>query len=181
MAPLPDNSTNRLWLDYRGEFGEHTVQFRTSTVTDIFAFMDTVQLAIDGASSLWSPDTLFYQWRFSGAGTNVSSVVRTIGIDGTANVPLTAPNWPRFFSVIGRAPDGRRVRYSFFGGQFILEGDYRLEPGDDARMDAIRGALAGEAAAGRLVSISGVPPLLATYLNVGYNAYWQRQRRKNGP
>jgi len=181
LAPLPDNNTNRLWLDYRGEFGEHTVQFRTATTTDIFAFMDTIQLALDGASGMWSDTTLFYQWRFSGAGTNVSTVVRTIALDGTALVPLGSPLYPRFWSVVGRSADGRRVRYSFFGSQFNLEGDYRLEPGDDARMDAIRGALAGEAAAGRLVSISGQQPLLATYLNVGYNAYWQRQRRKSGP
>lgn len=180
MAPLPPNSTGRVFVDYTANGREHTVQFRYSGAgapdTSFLEGLDDVFIEMN---PYMPSDWTFLGWRYVADG-NVVSVDLPGGptaFNG-AGVPVVGEA-PAFLSFIGRSLGGRRLRVYFLGtsaspaddgGDFA---DYRVDFTESPGLLDVVNAMT---AAG-VVAIDGGPPAWKNYANLGYNAYWQRKVR----
>lgn len=175
MAPLPPNTTARLFVDYTTCKHQHTIVCR-------YDAPNTPADAMDAVSSLWTAlDTFIYLAtvdgaRFQEAGSDVSVDVAWTGDPtyGDENGPEEASAW--FVDYVGRSLGGRRVRVSTFGFKLVsYEHIYRVQTGDIAAVDAGQAAL--DAAEGAFLAIDGGEPIWKTYANIGANAYWRNKIR----
>lgn len=183
MAPLPDNLTERLYLDYVAGTGgiEHTMLVRWSTVTaTLTQTMAAVESLFDFiAGSLWAG------WRFTGARN------AAVGSDFSLPVPLStglaavlgtgsardAVADPREARWVGRSPtSGRRVSLSVYGTAPSTPANYRWGPGEVALTDNAVLALLN-AAPGTFLAIDGSKPVFYPYVNVQFNSYWETRAR----
>lgn len=176
MAPLVKNLTTRWYLDYAFPGGQHTVQFRTPAAVDdaeavgaIGAFADAVK---DTAFTSWSTTRL----RKCAAGNVLSFPVNFVNRVGTLSGNYLVMNYPRFVSWTGRSTDGRRCRITVFGMDVNVSDDYRLEAGEIGSLADVITLL--QAPTNPFCSASGVDVTWNPYVNVGYNAYFQRRARR---
>ena len=190
MAPLPQNNTGRLFLDYTSAGIPHTLMFRyagTENTVDLLAAADL--LADHMAQAMINTDAVTGA-RYSQEGTNFSLPLN--GFDTQVGVRTVAGNlWTEdpdsaFYSVTGRdGSDGREWKllhftpYNFGGG---WPGDNRFNAGENATADSIREGWqqlmngdGGMPFAGR--SISGGFVVTNGWLNIAKNAYRQRKQR----
>jgi len=81
-----------------------------------------------------------------------------------------------YLAYMGRTLTGRRVRVAVYGYKGSVTDNFRLSSAEDAN------AYGGIAELGsynnRWVGIDELDPLWQLYVNVGFNAFWQRQARK---
>jgi hypothetical protein len=113
--------------------------------------------------------------QFAANGSNVFNTVVS-GIEGNtygSGTPTTA-QVPQYFDFVGRSTDGRRVRFSVFGANY-LGGDYRVVAGENPGIDVVVTLL--NASVNAWFTIGGLKAIWKSYANVGVNAYWQRAVR----
>jgi hypothetical protein len=176
MAPLPQNSTPRFWLDYTDGSFQHSVMFRYAASAGLPAIMDVVQqFMADMAPSCCLLTVV--DARASASGSNISLPVAWTG-DATfgtgAQVNVNRPIEVRFE---GRGPTGRRANWSLYGWDAGVPGAFRI-PFDAAASigDSIQ-TLGAAATAGTLLGIDGFPPVIYPYANIQYNSYWETKCR----
>lgn len=190
MAALPQNSTNRVFVDYitgsHAAATEHTAAFRFA---DVESYDDLQARVLDflsavGAGNLWTG------WRVLGvrgqnAGTNftfpiplsvaMQSFTGTGSYTGYSEVhEAVQTTWMcRSFA------SGRRGRIDLYGIRVgnVLPG-FRLTTAgtNPAWIAASVNALNGVAAP--WVAIDGVRPVWYQYVNFNYNSYWEEQKRR---
>jgi hypothetical protein len=86
---------------------------------------------------------------------------------------------PSFVSIVGRgALSGKRCRSTIFGIPFTGDANYRLSPGEQPLIDALRSAYVGLRTLGGWRTVAGDEASVYNYANTGYNSYYQRQARK---
>lgn len=178
MAPVPDIHTDRYWADYEGPAGKHSMLFRflpsvseADAVTRITAVLNQFKTQV--------PATVqFNQVRKSFAGSNVSFPITWTPIVGTNATPLVGAQFPNFISYVGRDMNGVRTRMTLQGVPNIPDTDFRLLSGEVPSVAATLAAL--RAIAPSIMTVSGLIPIWNSYANTGVNAYFQRQRRKEG-
>lgn len=188
MAPLPQNNTPRLFLDYTSMGVEHTLLLRPAAELSVSeqGAVANAWAAVLGAKML-ETDSLF-RVRYSPAGANFSLPLFYTPVPGL--LPAATAVWQQdpestFISWMARSTTtGRRGRYFFFTGvrSSTWPGDNRYNPGDDAVIDALRINVAnlvgfGTSGVPPLVSIDGTFQQIYGYTNIGMNAYWQREQR----
>jgi hypothetical protein len=176
MAPLPPESTPRLYVDYNNIHAAHTLVFRYDPAAPLsavqaFAHNFLTELApimyaitIDGA-------------RFSLAGTNVSNPITWTGDAsyGTGLQPeVQAPFEIRFQ---GRGASGRKVSWSLYGCSLAAPATYRWPAGTIPELDAAITVLRNAAGAGTFITIAGDQPLIKGYVNANFNSYWEQEAR----
>lgn len=178
MAPLPPNTTYRWFVDYRWQGGQHVMQFRTpaplsdsDVATEIRGFLLAIAPALHTS---WTT----MQLRRSAAGSLLSFPVAMAAVVGTNTFSPTPLQYPRFISWVGRGPTGRRTRITVYGAEPSVSDDFRLTAGENAAIQA--GVDYLQHADRTFVTIGGDEPIWAEYANAGYNAYYQRQRRREG-
>jgi hypothetical protein len=176
MAPLPDNLTDRYWVDYEGVTGMHTVMFRFPALTAQGTAITGVQNCISALKAWAHTSTNFNRLRYSSAGSNVSFPVAWTPVAGTSAGTLPANGRPQFVSFNGRSPDGRRVNYTIHGIPAAADVDYRILAAENPTVAACVAAL--DAPVNGLVTASGQPAIMNAYANFGYNAYFQRKARR---
>lgn len=172
MAPLPPNSTARFRVQYTTIAKQHTMEIRsTSSPSAIGVIVDALLTALGAAIFGLTIDVV----EFAASGSNVFNPVTT-GIEGNVygSGSGTTVNVPSYFNFIGRTSGGRRVRLAVFGAA-IAGGDYRFIAGELAVIDAARAVLVS--AGGAIMGIDGLTPVWKSYVNAGFNAYWQRAVR----
>lgn len=175
MAPLPPDSTARLFVDYTVCGHQHTAQvrFRAPATADdaIAAFNDVI-----GAIGEYFFLTTVNSVRVAAEGSNISNPYPgtwPTGWGAGAGVPAFSA---RYCDFVGRSLDGRRVRLALFGFQFEYSGtDFRMNAAEDDNVAAAVDAL--NAAEGVMLSINGFQPLWYAYADIGDNAYWRNQIR----
>lgn len=178
MAPLPDNLTARLFIEYTSMGVAHTMLVRlepSATAADaalVYADITTILKA------RMDTDDSFTGARFSAAGGNLSFPMPVSAVSGTAAYSPTDDRRAFFYSWTGRGTDGRDAKVSFFSPVYGTEGNYRLDPGDDAVFGAMATYL--NASSEEIVAVSGAPTVWHTYVNMGVSAYWQRKLRRVG-
>lgn len=173
MAPLPVDNTARYKLFYTNSSIQHTMDVRVNAVSPS-AFGTAIAAlltAISGDLTLTVIDNV----QFAGLHSNLFFPVTT-GIEGStygsgAGDKRTAGQYVNF---IGRSAGGRRVRSAFFG-IISTSVDNRFVAGESAAFDNGRAVIVG--APSIWVGIDGTVTSWKTYINSGFNAYWQRKVR----
>jgi len=173
------NSTTRWFLDYQVGTHLHTMQLRSTssaTAEQASAAFHGIFAALDGENELFS--ITINQLSRAAAGSNVREPATytedtTMGSDAIGDIDV-----PRFVAFSGRATGNQQVRVFFYGWKGTFPGDYRLNEGDFPGIDA---AIVHLASLSNLALSAGLnAPTWKNYANIGFNAYWQRQRRVGG-
>lgn len=176
LAPLPQNNTARLWVDYSTPFFKHKILFRYppsqgSTITmgivaDFFAALapDLYAITVDGA-------------RLSATGSNISTPVAWTGAAGYGTGALPPETEPLECRFEGRSPTGRRVNWSFYATKLGVGSDYRIPVFSQTSLANAYTVLANAVNANALLAIDGFVPVIYPYVNIQYNSYWERQMR----
>lgn len=176
MAVTPQNTTGTLFVDYSWNGGKRSFQLHQRTGGNAFSIATVAQQFLEELQPAMPPSWKILGTRFRAAGTNISLPASTINIPlGTSGEPLDKED-PRFVSFIGRSSTGKRTRVSIYGLNLTLEGDYRMENGDITLLDAARAVLAVSNTV--VGAVDGSNIAWYNYYNWGYNAYHQRQQRK---
>jgi hypothetical protein len=178
MAPLSPNTTKRWYVDYAFDGGQHTMQFRTMSVStdteyaaEIRAFLLIMAPAFD---TTWHT----IQLRKSESGSSLSFPFPMAAVNGEYGTALAQDLYPRFFSFVGRGQTGRRVRITVFGFHSPVTQNYRVTSAEQAGLHAALDYLQDPARG--FVTIGGDKPIWNEYVNSGYNAYFQRKLRRAG-
>ena len=172
MAPLSPDNTPRFRFHYTVIGKQHTLEVRSGSSPatiggQVYYILNTL------GAKLFASVLDFVD--FAASGSNVFNPVTT-GVEGNTwgTGAGTVDAIPRFFNFIGRTSGGRRVRMAVFGA--IDTGtDYRYLAGENSTVDNARAALVGYGSS--FQGIDGLTPIWKSYVNVGYNAYWQRNVR----
>lgn len=182
MAPLPPESTSRYFVDYTANGRNHTAQFRYTSPEDAapgIPFQDAVDDFMQAIGSAMPTDYAILGYRFAETDSNVTNpVARTIATVSGIYTPHLS-DAPAFLGFVGRTSGGRRVRMQLLGAGYDpseihgVADNYRVlasESSDFADMISALEAIGSKA-------IDGLTPSWKQYVNLGYNAYWQRQVR----
>lgn len=179
MAPLPENSTARLFVIQTGPHGEHVTLMRFGPAVSSAEAVAAARAICVRAAALTHNSTAFSRARWSAKGEEVSFPVPWgASIPGLLGEAFGPEEYPNFFSLVGRSVDGRRVRMTFFGQPSLVHGDYRYQRGDGGSVAALLDHV--QAANPPVLTISESIPIWNDYLNLGVNAYYQRKRRRTG-
>lgn len=178
MAPLPPNNTDRWYFDYTAAGIDHTFLVRAAEGTT------AAEVSTEISNLLTSIGIGFYASSFRSLRFQAKSLDFSIPATYSGSVTTwgsTTPDdtgRPTFSTLVGRSGDGRRARVSIFGFKGIASvGDYRFNvAGSTEWQDAVDQLNAAE---GIWLSIGETQPTWYQYVNVGYNAYWQRKMRTN--
>lgn len=190
MAPLPQNSTARLFLDYATGLsgaGSHTMQIRyLGSDRSASAAQARVASILTAAGA-----PAFRQgWRIVAARTALAGEDFTVPQNlnsslasflGSNTTPYPRRFEAREFTFVGRGVDGpRKTRLSFYG---IAAAVADLEsfrgsigaPNTPAWANSAYAALV--AASSPIVAIDGSQLVWYSYVNMNYNSYWERRLR----
>lgn len=176
MAPLPDNNTAVLFMDYTSGGQKHTAEVRLpSGATSGSATVAAGVMAIVMKALLFPGDSITGA-RFRQAASSVSFPLTFSAVVGTQAGTPDDDNKPNFVSWTGRSTDGRRVRFTVFtrAVQPVLQGWRDTTP--SAGEAAVLAALMDNDVDAR--TISGAAPIWNSYVNYGANAYYQRKARR---
>lgn len=183
MAPLPENNTSRLFVDYTSGAYEHTLQLRFPTGVSAADATVTAQDICTALAPFMNSNDSFIRARWSAAGSNIALPTGWVPVVGTSVGAAHAEDpESAFVSVNGRTLGGRRVRWEFFSVIKVSTNwpdDNRYGPGESANADDIVDAF--EAAAilpiDYICGIDGLTVIVYQYLNIAKNGYWQRKQR----
>lgn len=185
MPDFNPNNTSRIWVTYTSVGIEHEMLFRAALPNVDTTFVSTVQSICSAMADVMRQDDAFTSARYADVGSDFSFPIPWTVIDGTATNTLSQGDpESRFVSFLGRDNFvGARVRFELFSGSNILYTDTnnRFAAGDIAELDAIVAALTTAATVpltnARLTTISKGQPIFYSYINSGWNSYWQRKQR----
>lgn len=189
MAPLPPNTTGRIFFDYATAATagvEHTVawrvplgEFSSTVVQDNFlAFLQAV-----GAGNLrvgWRVLRARYQEAGSDFSTPLGLTPGLAAFVGTSAVSFPANREAEEWTWQGRSPGtGRRVDFSLYGITTNPPANFRYPAGagSPAWVGATVTALNNSSALGRPTTIDGSFPIWYQYVNFNANSYWERRLR----
>lgn len=174
MAPLPPNSTGRYFCDYQLNAHEHTAMVRANAIVSPATMGVQLDQLFTALTSML-PVITVTRLRWSPSGSTVSTPVLS-GIEGNSYGfgTITQEAEPRFLDFVGRSPGGRRCRMAVFGYAGPLS-DYRLTSAENTDVALALTTLQG--GANSWLAIDGTKPVWYPYVDVGYNAYWQRKLR----
>lgn len=181
MPPLPPNSTDVFFVDYEGQFGSATMQFRTKQDLEIAQYWSLIRdFLVTAVAPIWHESVTVTGARRRADSSDVT-LPYPVGdpITGEAVGAWSPVNNPRFITVVGRGPvSGRRVRLFIYGTIIGVDNDYRVPENDAAAVDLLLTSAQVLAGAGALVTIAEDSPDIYNYVNTGYNSYKQRRQRR---
>jgi len=175
MAPLPPNSTGRLYVDYTVCGEEHTaiVRFATGSSADE-ALADFNDLTTEASPLLF--ESTVNNVRFSAALSNVSNPLPGTWPTGWGSGAGTHIQTANMLSFRSRSLDGRKGGIILFGCKFTESGgDARINSAESADVEACLAVLAN--AEGTFVTINQFQPSWYQYANIGQDAYWRNRIR----
>jgi hypothetical protein len=175
MAPLNPNSTDRAWLKYTSMGTEHELMFRQPDATpqaDIIA--NAVGIANALKSFMWTGDS-FIGLRHADGGSNLSFPLAWTAIAGTNDTTPVTDDEAKFVAVAGRSLGGRRSRMTFFTPYPSDALGYRTPAPGSFAPGALWTAVQGMEPPN--VAVDEQEVIWNSYINIGYNSYWQRQLR----
>lgn len=190
MAPLPDNSTARVWLSYQTGGGTTTqnhemlIRYNSASGTTSTQALQVIGLALSAMGAA----AFFDGWQATSAraaaqGSDVSLPIALPAplttLVGAGQATATIQEQAREVRFLGRSPStGRRVSLSIYGmaGLFFADADFRVlrttENLVGEFLDAIEDTVAQAP-----VAIDNAVPNWYPYANWQYNSYWERTLR----
>lgn len=175
MAPLNPNNTGRYFVDYTVGIHEHTAMVRANAALSPASFGTQINNLLTALTPVLFALTIV-RIRWAASGSNVSNPVAS-GIEGSVYGGSAPANndYPKFLDFVGRSTGGRRVRNTWFGYKGGLD-DFRVTTAESTAIAAALPNITG--GANSWLSIDGLKPVWYNYVDVGYNAYWQRAVRQ---
>jgi len=181
-GPYPDNLSDRIWIDYTSGGIGHSMLLRFENGTLFEPDVDTrLSNIIAGMqAAMWSSDSVV-GCRASASGTNFSlPYLSPIGPGLlTAGTPNPESN-AGFIGVAGRSTGGRGYHANFYTQDCYSQAVYRILDGSiPTNWQDWYSAMVSQIGAGdgTLVANDNLPMTFKAYVNIGQNAYWQRQSR----
>lgn len=188
MAPVADNLTMRVYLDYTSMGEEHTLLLRPASTLNASA----VGVLANGWASILSNRMLntdsVFGVRYSNPLEDFSIPILYTPVPGV--VTAAANLWTEdpesaFLSFVARSTTtGRRGRYTFFTPIRTTDwpADNRYSPGESAPIDTLRTNIQNAVSIGTpgsvpLLNADGTFQTVYSYVNIGKNSYWQRKQR----
>lgn len=177
MAPLPQNHTPRVWVDYNDGINDHKVMVRYAPSGPT---VDEVLTAVAGIFAALDPN--WYEISILGARAAASGSHISFPVDwpgdasyGSGTMPLNrAPLELRF---LGRDTSGRKVSWSFYGGNFTLPDAFRFPYSVGGSVADVIDAITAAGDSAAFVTINLLVPQIYQYADVNYNSYWERKSR----
>lgn len=175
LPPLPANNTDRAWLSYTFGGKKHDICFRVPAATTQ-ATVITMATALANAlkPSIPSSDS-FTGLKHQDSGSILTFPLAFTPIGGTGSVSPNDTDKAQFVALSGRSLGGYRCRITFFTHNWGETTDFRLPTSTAGAPTQLYSAVTGMTP--QLVAIDGQDVIWNGYVNVGYNAYWQRQLR----
>lgn len=177
VAPLPENNTDRFWLDYTDGQNPHSLQVRFNgglpNVSNVISAVHQFFLAL-------SP--VLYTLNVSGArysleGTNISLPVLWEGDPSYGTFAMPATLAPRQICFLGRSSGGRFVRWFVFGWEAAPPTPFRMELSSPTEFGDAWEVISAAQLDGIFLSIDGLNPTLYGYVDVNYNSYFEEKSR----
>lgn len=175
MAPLPPNSTARLFVDYETCGVNHTSMIRFSSPNTY----DDAQ--VEWNDVVEASDAALYLLTILGARVAVAGSNITFPVTWIQQATYGADVGPRYaganmLNYIGRSFGGKRAAFEMFGCKVIeVTNLYRIQAADNA--DIAAGLVELRAGEGTALAIDGTQPIWQDYANVGPSAYWRNKLR----
>jgi hypothetical protein len=180
MAPLPINNTGWVGLLYTANGRAHSCNFRyAGSGAPDPSFLEGLDDILIAANPLMPTDWAFTAWSYTVQGGNVGVPLAGAPTPFAGQLTAQLKDVPAFISAIGRTASGRRSGFMLLGAGFDAgEGPvaqkYRIKRGANGQIDAFLNAVQ----ASDLVGIDETLPFWKEYVNLGYQAAWQRKARK---
>jgi hypothetical protein len=173
MAPLPIDNTARYKVFYTNGGRQHVQDVRVNAVSP--SAFGTAFAALLSAIAGDLTVTVIDEVQFAGLHSNLFFPVIT-GIEGTSHGggAATIRTTTQYANFIGRSAGGRRVRAAIFG-VLVISDDNRFVAGESAAFDNAIAVLVANPSI--WVGIDGTQTAWKSYVNTGFNAYWQRKVR----
>lgn len=176
MAPLPENSTTRVYIDYTSGGQAHTMQLRFDDGLTTDWATAANEIIVEMLPMMHSTDSVTGV-RYSPQGSNLSFPLPGVTLGVGASVAALDPDLkPNFVSFTGRSLDGRDVRVTFFSPVFDLKVEGYRSPIGAGDVGSLFAAITSTEP--NVTTISGGQPLWHSYANYGSNAYFQRKARR---
>lgn len=183
MAPLPVNNTARYRIHYFCNLEPHVVTFRYDdggvAAPPSTGFLAGLTVVLNAAALFMAADLAYISAEYIPSGGNISIPtglpLLLTGGTGTPTLALT----PAFISAGGRSVGGRQAKFFMLGASYTpatsggASSDYRVSAAESANVAALISALDLSG----VVAIDNDLPLWKSYINLGYNAYWQKAVR----
>ena len=177
MAPLPENSTDRFWLDYTDGINDHSLLVRFNGE---FATVNAVMGSVQGFLEALSPElyTLTIQGaRVSAQGSNISVPVPWSGNVTYGQFAMPNELSPRQLCFLGRDGFGRRARWFVFGWDAPPPDPFRIGITPATAFDNALIAIRDGQQESIWLTIAGQVPTMYTYVDVNYNSYYEAKAR----
>lgn len=177
MAPLPENNTNRFWVEYSDGINTHDLLCRYDDSGGGLTFAKaSVALFLTALSPQWYAISITAA-RYSLASSNVSlpTTWSASTTYGTGAMPGSVA--PRELAWLGRDNVGRRVRWFMFGCKLETPNTYRFQLADNADLAEAWGVISDAQNGGAFLTIAGEDPEMYSYISVNFNNYYEAQQR----
>lgn len=183
LPPLADNNSARYFIHYTANFKQHTMQFRYDdggvAAPPSLGFLGQLTVILNAAAAFIASDLTYNSAEYVPSGSNISIPtglpLLLVGGTGTPTASLV----PAFIGVTGRTVGGRQARFFMLGASYNpvntggTAGNYRVQAAENVNVAGLVAALD----ASDVVAIDNLTPLWKSYLNLGYNSYWQKKDR----
>lgn len=180
MAPIAEDNTGRVFVDYKANGREHTVSFRyagagapsAGFLTQVSGLMEDVNFAMPSDYTLIGAS-------YASQGTNVRLPITVDGTGFAGAQGLNAGAAPAYLTAVGRSLEGRRWRAFWLGVTYnatLVGGvttDYRVTAAENANV----ATLVADLTASDVVAIDAADISYYSYVNLGFNAHWQKAVR----
>lgn len=177
MAPLPENSTDRVWLDYTDGHNPHSLLVRhTGGQTNVGSVLAQINLFFGALAPQMYLITVTGA-RYSDQGSVFSFPVAWEGPASYGTGAMPGSLAPRQLCYLARDTTGRRVRWFVFGCKLETPNDYRFNLTENADLAEAWNVISLAQQNNIFCTIAGVNPTLYSYIDVNFNSYYEAKTR----
>jgi len=177
MAPLPENNTHRMWVEYNDGINTHEllVRYDDSGAGLTFA-KSSANLFFQAISPQWYRCNIT-ACRYSLAGSNVSLPTPWAASTAFGTGVMPGSVAPRELAWLARDANGRRTRWFMFGCLLETPATYRFALNFNSDLAEAWGVISDAQNGGAFLSISGLNPEMYSYISVNFNNYYEEKQR----
>lgn len=178
LPPLDPFNTNRLFVDYEIAPGQaRSFQVRYGAPAALSDAKDWAEALLQTAQPRLASSFVVTGARYALAGSNVTLPTPFAPTLTPAGGTLVAALHPLFLAFQGRGlTTGRKAHLALYGLVYNTDPSYRFARGEDATVDDLLDFVQA-AVAGVNIGIAAEPVGWYSYMNTGFNSYYQRKAR----
>lgn len=175
LPPLPENNTDRAFLQYSSLMQGHEMVIRFPAPTTQADIISSCAALATALKPLMKTTDSFYGLRHQDAGSHLSFPLAWTSIAGTNSGATGLRAKTSFMSITGRSLGGYRCKLTFFTPYIPDDAEYRDPRGSGNFPDIFLDGI--DVMTVKPVAIDSQLVIWNQYGNYGFNSYWQRQQR----